>query len=171
MTAEQGACIVTPLSNFPPLPGVVVVDANVAVAIVSNEARREAEATRALSAYAMQGYELFAPGAIVTETLYALCQKFQAGLLSAVEHVAAVNRFEVFMGILQPPPGGDAMLIRRGYEICDGYGCSRSADAVYIALAEQLLRTRPTVLLTFDQGVPNQVSKNAPTVTVRLLTS
>jgi predicted nucleic acid-binding protein len=51
----------------------VVVDANIAVAISSKEAGRDVKATTELNAYAAQGYEWFAPGAIVTETLYALC--------------------------------------------------------------------------------------------------
>ncbi len=60
-------------SSPPPLPGAVVVDANIAVAISSKEAGRDVKATTELNAYAAQGYEWFAPGAIVTETLYALC--------------------------------------------------------------------------------------------------
>jgi predicted nucleic acid-binding protein len=162
--------VTTPLSNAVPLPGAVVVDANISVAIASKETGRDVKATMELNAYAARGYEWFAPGAIVTETLYALCQKYQAGLITTVEHEAAVSAFEVLMSIIQPPPGGEVSLVRRGYKIGDSYGCSRSADAVYISLAEELTRTRPTVLLTFDQGVPNQAAKNAPTVTVHVLT-
>ena len=158
-------------SSLSPLPGAVVVDASVAVAIASKEAGRDKQATTELNAYAAQAHEWFAPGAIITETLYALCQKYQSGLLTAVEHDAAVTTFEVLMGIIQPPPGGDASLVRRAFEIGDSYGCSRSADAMYIALAEELTLTQATVLLTFDQGVPNQASKNAPTVTVQVLTT
>jgi predicted nucleic acid-binding protein len=169
--AELELCTVTTQpSSQPSQPGAVIVDANVAVAISSKEAGRESLATTVLYKYAGQGYEWFAPGAIVTETLYALCQKRQAGLISATEHDDAVNSFEVLMGIIQSPPGGDAALVRRAYEICNNYGCSRSADAVYIALAEEMDKTRPTVLLTFDQGVPKQASKNALTVVVEVLT-
>ena len=87
-----------------------------------------------------------------------------------MEYDAAVVAFEVLMNIIQPPLSGEVSLVRRGYKIGDSYGCSRSADAVYLALAEELTKIRPTVLLTFDQGVPNQAAKNAPTVTVEVLT-
>lgn len=160
----------TPSVSHLNLPGAVVVDANVAVAIAAKEARRDLKATTELNTYIAQGCELFAPGAITTETLYALCQKYQTGLLTAVEHDTAVSAFDVLMGIIQPPPYGEAALIRRAYKICDSYGCSRSADAVYIALAEKLTVMRATVLLTFDHGMLNQASKNSPTVIVKLLT-
>jgi hypothetical protein len=38
------------------------------------------------------------------------------------------------------------------------------------ALAEELSETRSTVLLTFDQDMPNQAARNAPTVSVHVLT-
>ena len=158
-----------PAGNQMPLSGAVVVDANVAVAIASRETGRDMLALTELNNYAAQEYEWFAPGALLTETLFAICQKRQAGPISGIEHDAAVNALEVLMGIFQPPPRGEASLARRAYQICESYGCSRSADAVYIAFAEELAKTRPTVLLTFDQGVPNQASKNAPTVVVQVL--
>ena len=78
--------------------------------------------------------------------------------------------FAVFMSILRSPPGGDASLVRRAYKIGESYGCSRYADAVYIALAEGLANTRVTVLLSFDPWMPNQANKNAPAVNVQILT-
>lgn len=159
---------VPPSSPAPPR-GAVVVDANIAVAIAAKEAGRDIKATAELNAYAARGYEWFAPGAILTETLYALCQKYQAGLLTTIEHEDAVSTLEVLMGTLLPAPDGEVSLVRRAHKIGDNYGCSRSADTVYIALAEELTRTRPTVLLTFDQGIPNQTARNAPTVTVQVL--
>lgn len=150
-------------------PGAVVIDANVAVAAVSNQAGRETTATQALTTYASQGYEWFAPGAIVIEVLYALCQTHHAGLLTAVELQDAIRKFEVLMESILPPPDGESALVDRAFQIGASYGCSRSADSVYIALTEALSQTRPTVLLTFDQGLPNQASKNASTVTVRVL--
>ena len=158
----------TTTSDDPP-PGAVIVDANIAVAIAAKETKREALAVAELSNYAVQGYEWFAPGAIATETLYALCQKFQAGLLTEVEYEKAISTFEVLLSSLLSPPDGESVLIHRAYEIAKSYGCSRSADAVYIALAEELTRVRPTVLLTFDQDLPKQAARHAPTVTVRLL--
>lgn len=71
-------------------------------------------------------------------------------------------------GIL-PPPRGDASLITRAEEVRSGYGCSRSADGIYIALAEELARQGPTNLLTFDQDLENQAKQNAPTVSVHLI--
>ena len=71
-------------------------------------------------------------------------------------------------GIL-PSPRGDASLITRAEEVRSGYGCSRSADGIYIALAEDLSKTGPTKLLTFDQDLENQVKQNAPTVSVHLI--
>jgi predicted nucleic acid-binding protein len=52
----------------------------------------------------------------------------------------------------------------------DGYGCSRSSDGLYIALAEELVNTYDTEIVTFDKGFINQAAKNAPTVKVNLLT-
>lgn len=67
------------------------------------------------------------------------------------------------------PPGGDISLIDRAKEIQSGYGCSRSADCLYIAFAEELAKTGAAELLTFDKGAVNQVAKHAPTITVNLL--
>ena len=152
------------------VPGAVVVDANVAVAISAKEADKETKAIDALDDYTSRDYELFAPGAISMEALYALCQKFKAGILTSVEYEDAVSNFEFLMDNIQPPPNGDVTIIRRAYEIGNGYGCSRSADGVYIALAEELARTRSSVLLTFDKELPKQAAKNAPTVNIHLLT-
>lgn len=74
------------------------------------------------------------------------------------------------MQSVSPPPNGEASLILRADQIRGSYGCSRSADAPYIALAEELSRTYTTRLLTFDQGLPKQAAQNAPLVKVHLLT-
>ncbi len=150
-------------------PGAVVIDANVVIAISSKEAGRDAEATAELSRYASLGYEWFAPGTIVSETLYILCGKLNSGVLSPADYATAVQTFTRTMNSVLPPPNGDAALIQRAEQIGSGYGCSRSADAIYIALAEQLALTRPTVLLTFDKGLPKQAAARALTVTVHLL--
>ncbi len=153
----------------PSSAGAVVIDANVAVAISSLEAGRDVLANAELTRYLNQGYELYAPGAIVTETLYALCQKYQSALLSATEFDDAVDQFEVLMNIILPPPKGESSLVRASHSIGKGYGCSRSADSVYIALAAELILIRPTILLTFDRGVPTQAALYAPSVVVQLL--
>ena len=68
-----------------------------------------------------------------------------------------------------PPPLGEASLVRPAQAIGADYGCSRSADGIYIALTEQLAQTRPTVLITFDKALSRQVSLRAAGVTVLLL--
>jgi len=144
----------------PPVnPGAVAIDANVLIAISSHEAGRDAVATAELSRYVSLGYEWFAPGTIISETLYILCGKLNSGILSPADYMTAVQTFDRTMHSILPPPNGDAALVQR----------SRSADGIYIALAEQLAQTRPTVLLTFDKGLPKQAAMHAPTVTVHLL--
>lgn len=150
-------------------PGAVSIDANVMIAISSKEAGRDVAATAELSRYASLGYEWFAPGTIVSETLYILCGKRNSGLLSPADYATAVQTFARTMNSVLPPPTGDAALILRAEQVGSGYGCSRSADGIYIALAEQLAQTRPTVLLTFDKGLPKQAAMHAPMVTVHLL--
>ncbi len=151
-------------------PGAIVVDANTAIAIAAKEAANEPQAQAALAYYSSNGYLLFAPGVIVSETLFALCGQEQRHALSPPQYVQAVAEFYNFMKGVLPPPNGEASLILRADQIRAGYGCSRSADAIYIALAEELSLTYSTRLLTFDRGLPNQAARNAPTVSVHLLT-
>jgi predicted nucleic acid-binding protein len=73
------------------------------------------------------------------------------------------------MSVTFPPPSGDAALIARAEQIRNGYGCSHSADGIYIALAEELSQSGATELLTFDTDLPKQAARNAPTVKVNLL--
>ena len=150
--------------------GVVVVDANVAIALAAREVAKEAQARAALTYYSNSGYVLFAPGVIVSETLFVLCGKEQQRLLSPPEYAQAIVDFHAFMVGVLPPPNGEASLILRADQIRGSYGCGRSADAIYIALAEELSQTHTTRLLTFDQGLPNQAARNAPLVSVHLLT-
>lgn len=149
---------------------VVVLDANTGVAVAAKEAATEAKAKAALAQYTNNGYLFYAPGVIISETLYALRNQMQNRLLTPTEHGQAVLDFEALMKSVLPPPNGDASLIVRADQICIGYGASRSADALYIALAEELSQTRPTYLLTFDRDLPKQAARNAPTVNVHLLT-
>jgi len=81
-----------------------------------------------------------------------------------------VQSLHIRMTAILPPPSGEASLILRADQICGGYGYSRSADALYIALAEEISQTTTTRLLTFDQGLPKQAARNAPLVSVHLLT-
>jgi len=120
--------------------------------------------------YAQAGNLFYTPNIIVGESLYALRRKLTEGVLDVTEHAQAVQSLHVRMTAILPPPGGEASLILRADQICNGYGYSRSADALYIALAEELSRTYTTRLLTFDQGLPKQAAQNAPLVSVHLLT-
>jgi predicted nucleic acid-binding protein len=156
------------ISSSPTIAGEVVIDASVAVAIVSKETDRDTKANAELARYSAQGYLWYAPGAIITETLYALCRKRNAGMLDAAQYAQAAIDFAALMsGIL---PMEEAPLVVRAQAIGEGFSCYRSADGLYVALAEELSKSRPTVLLTFDEAMPNQAKQNAPTVTVQLLT-
>jgi predicted nucleic acid-binding protein len=156
----------TPPSN----PGALVIDANIAVAISSNEQFTDVIAAAELARYSSLGYEFFAPGVIVSETLYVLCGKLQNGVLTSTEHAQSILDFEVLMGKILSPPDGEVALIARAEAIRGSYSCRRSADGIYIALAEMLSATRPTTLLTFDADMQKQATNSAPSVTVQLLT-
>ena len=146
----------------------VVVDANLIIAICAKETFASRVRT-ALFRYAVQGNSFYTPGVCLAETLYILCQKEQSGVLSASDHGDAIEELEAISAYLSPPPHGDASLILRAEQVRAGYGCSHSADGLYIALAEQLAQTQPTVLLTLDVGLARQAARNAPAVTVDLL--
>lgn len=150
--------------------GALVIDANVTIALAANETGRVSAALTQIAHYSQAGYLLFAPGVIIAETLYILCGKRQRGELSNADYATAVLGFQTLMTNIHPPPNGDRSLIANAEQIGSSYGCSRSADGIYIALAEELSQSRPTILLTFDQGMPNQAIRNAPNVTVQVLT-
>ncbi len=150
--------------------GAAVLDANTAISVCAKEAATEAIINAALDNYTDKGYSFYAPGVIVSEVLYALRNKLTNGVLTMLEHEKAVITFNVFMKTVLPPPSGDAALILRADQICAGYGASRSADAVYLALAEELAASYADVrLLTFDADLPKQAARNAPTVKIHLL--
>lgn len=151
-------------------PGVVVIDANILIAICARETDKFSLAETALKDYAARGWLFYAPGVIVSEVLYILCGKLQSGSLAPVDHAKAVQDFADQMRVVLPPPFGDASLIIRAETLRSGYGCSRSADGIYLALAEALSQQGVTELLTFDSGLINQATKNAPTVKINLLT-
>jgi len=145
------------------------VDASIAVAIAAREVT-EPKASAEVNRYLASGAEFFAPGVLVAETLYVLCGKLEEEkTLSPADHATAVQAFHNLMGFISSPPDGEISLVLRAEAIRGSYTCRRSADGLYIALAEALTRTRPTVLLTLDADMPKQAAKNAPTVTVQLL--
>ncbi|MGH9799817.1 MAG: type II toxin-antitoxin system VapC family toxin [Blastocatellia bacterium] len=149
--------------------GAVVVDASVLVALCAKEKDKAATAETALSNYNSQGWSFYAPGVVISETLFALCWKLQNSVLTENGHQIAIRSFIAYMSMILPPPNGDTSLIVRAEEIRSGYGCSRSADGLYIALAEELSQVRTAELLTFDVGLSKQAARNAPTVKVNLL--
>jgi predicted nucleic acid-binding protein len=88
----------------------------------------------------------------------------QAGDLTPIEHDEAVRYFAMFMRLVAPPPDGESGLILRAEAIRRGYSCRRSADGIYVALAELLAAGRPTVLLTFDKEMARQANRVSPAV-------
>src|SRR5262245_2593464 len=114
------------ISMSSPAGAVVVVDANIAIAISSNEMGRAVKANSELQNYTSQGYSIYAPGVLISETLYVLCLKLHAGILTPAEYSQAILDFQQFMKNVLPPPSGDSALIPRASAIGSGYGCSRS---------------------------------------------
>lgn len=157
-------------SNITPVVDFVVMDASTMIALCAQEPGRYAVATAEINNYAQAGALFYAPNVIVSESQYALCRRFTIGLLTQAEHMQAVQSLNARMQGVLPPPNGERSLLLRAEQLRDGYGCSRSADSLYIALAEELAQRGQTRLLTFDQGLPNQAARNAPTVSVHLLT-
>ena len=147
----------------------VVLDASLIIALCAKEPRRFDTAKAEVENHAQAGGLFYAPNVIVGETLYVLRRKLRDGDLTDIEHAQAVQSFYVRMTAVLPPPGGEVSLILRADAICTGLGPGRSADALYVALAEELSRTYETRLLTFDQGMSNEVARHAPDVTVHLL--
>lgn len=148
----------------------VVPDANVLIALCAKEIDKLQTAETAFEDYTNQGYEFFASSVLVAEVIFVLCQKLAGGLLSQLEHDKAIDNFTDYLRGITLTPNGEASLLKRAVEIRDGYGCSRSSDGLYLALAEKLSTTHATEIVTFDKGFINQAAKNAPTVKVNLLT-
>ena len=147
----------------------VIPDANVLIALCAKEKDKLQTAETAFENYTNQGYEFFAPGVLVAEVIFILCQKLAGGVLSQSEYDEAIDVFADYLKGIALTPNGEASLLKRAVEIRDGYGCSRSSDGLYIALAEEFAKTYDTEIVTFDKGFINQAAKNAPTVKVNLL--
>ncbi len=148
----------------------VVPDANVLIALCAKETDKLQTAETAFEDYTNQGYEFFAPSVLVAEVIFVLCQKLAGGLLSQLEYDEAIDIFADYLKGTTLTPNGEASLLKRAVEIREGYGCSRSSDGLYIALAEELAKTYNTEIVTFDKGFINQAGKNAATVKVNFLT-
>jgi predicted nucleic acid-binding protein len=158
------------MATMPPSkPPSLIIDSNVLIALCAKELDKYAVADAHLTRLAQAGYQFYAPGVIIAECLYVLCKKLDDGSLSPSDHTSAVADLCTYMGMILPPPHGDRSLIARAEQIRSGYGCSRSADGLYLALAEELAAVSPSELLTFDTGLSNQARANAPSVAITLL--
>lgn len=146
----------------------VVIDANVLIGICTKETK-EPTARAALADYIARKWKFYAPNVIVPEFLHIACKKLDEGTLTASQYKTAVEDFADFMAVILTPPAGDAVFIKRASELRTGYGCSRTSDAIYLALAEELARNGNVELLTFDVGMVNQAARNSTTVKVNLL--
>ena len=154
---------------MPLMNNAVVIDANVLIAICAKEIGKHQTAQNAFDLYAQQGWEFFAPSVIVAEVMFILCQKQNDGSLTKAEHEKALETFNDLMTIISPTPNGEASLIDRADQIRSGYGCSRSSDSLFIALAEELTKTYTVEILTFDKGFVNQSAKNTQNIKINLL--
>lgn len=146
--------------------GFVVIDANILISLCAKEPT-QTTVKQVLENYAKDGWSFYAPNLIVAEVLYILCQKHQKNTLTDKSYQEAVENFQDQMKAIQTI--NDDILIKRAAEIQKDYGCSRSADGIYIALAEYLGKSNVVELLTFDNGFINQSAKNAPSVKVHIL--
>ncbi|MGH9799158.1 MAG: type II toxin-antitoxin system VapC family toxin [Blastocatellia bacterium] len=146
----------------------MVIDANVLIGICTKETK-EPTARAALADYITGKWKFYAPNVIVPEFLHIACKKVDEGRLTAAQYETAVEDFNDYMAVILTPPAGDAAFIKRASEIRAGYGCSRTSDAIYLALAEELAQNGSIELLTFDAGMVNQAATNATAVKVNLL--
>lgn len=146
----------------------VVIDANVLVSICSKELITYPIAEKAFISYAQVGFDFFAPNVIVSEVLFALCVKFQSGVLTQAEYDLAVRDFADIMQMISTP-NDESLFIEQIVKIGVGYACKRTTDSIYVAFADELAKTRITELLTFDKGIKNQILNHAPTVGLNLL--
>jgi predicted nucleic acid-binding protein len=133
----------------------VVADANVLIALCARENDKLQTAETAFDDYTNQGYEFFAPSVLVAEVIFVLCQKLMGGSLTQPEYEKAIKSFKFYLGFISLSPNGEAALLDRAVEIRQGYGCSRSSDGLYLALAEELAKTNDTEIVTFDKGFIN----------------
>ena len=147
-----------------------VLDASLMIALCAKEPHRYEAAKAEVENHALAGGLFYAPNVIVGETLFVLRRKLVNGDLTDAEHAQAVQSFHVRLTAVLPPPGGEASLILRANAICAGLGAGRTADSLYIALAEELSPTYAARLLTYDHGMPKQAARHAPAVVVHLLT-
>jgi predicted nucleic acid-binding protein len=147
----------------------VVIDASVAIALCAKEQDKFANADTKINEYATNGHQFFAPGVIVAECLYVFCKKLRDGVITAAEHASAVQAFVALMQAINPPPSGDNALINRAEEIRGTLSCNRSADGIYLALAEELGKMTNTEVITFDSAMKSQATASSMGLNVIVL--
>jgi predicted nucleic acid-binding protein len=150
-------------------PVSVIVDANVVIALCAEEVDKLANAEAKMKEYSRNGCQFYAPGVLVAECLYVFCRKLQTGDFTAAEHSNAIIAFITMMAAINPPPSGDKSLIKRAEEMRGTLGCSRSADGIYLALAEELNKVARSEVVTFDNGMQSQVTSCSLALTVIVL--
>lgn len=164
--AQEQCMVITPTMGILPL---TVIDANVLIALCARELDKYAVALAAVEKR-VEGEALFyAPGVIASEALFVFCRKLSEGTLSPAAHAKVVQSFGIRMKMALPPPSGEAALVLRAEQIRGSYGCSRSADGLYLALLEELAQSGAAELLTFDVALKTQASLILPDLTVILL--
>ena len=151
------------------LEATVVLDSSFLTAYCAKEPGRFVRASTEYARYVREGREFFAPGVAAAESLFALCRKLNDGVLTADEHADAIQTLVLILSCTNTSPGGDLQLTERAEQIRAGYGCSRSADGIFIALCEELTRHGQSELATFDESLHLQAARNAPTVVVHTL--
>lgn len=151
-------------------PHCVTLDASFVIGLCAKESDKYPAAQAALRQRVATGCTLHAPHLLVMEASFVLCGKLQTGTLTPAEHAIAVANLQSVAALIVFPVGGDAALLSRAEQMRQGYGCSRSADCFYVALAERLAASQSSELMTFDTGQQSQAAAVAPTVVVTLLT-
>jgi predicted nucleic acid-binding protein len=154
--------------SLPTNSKIVVVDANVLISVVAKEYATHKLVESTLKSFSQSGWLFVAPHVMVAEVLYALCQKLRETILTLAEYEEALDSFQRYLTIVSFMTD-DAFLAARAVETRESYGCSRSSDGLYIALADVLARNNQVELLTLDAGMVNQAARNSSSVTVNLL--
>ena len=149
-------------------PHPVILDASFVIGVCAREPKKYALAQAELSMRITDGCPLHAPHLLIMEATYVLCGKQQSGELTQSEHTAAVANLGLLSTTIIFPEKGDMSLLVRAEQLREGYGCSRSADCFYIALAEHLALSGTSELITFDAGQQRQTAAS-PGVVVTLL--
>lgn len=157
------------VSNLAGQPHPVTLDVSFVIGLCAKEPAKYAKAQIELSHRIADGCTLHAPHLMIMEVTFVLCGKLQAGDLTFAEHASAIANLYSLSKNLTFPSGGDIALLLPAEQIRSGYGCSRSADRFYVALAELLAASGPSELLTFDAGQQKQAAAISSTVTVTLL--